>query len=354
MRKSFGQKIMIAFMILAIVACEKISEPDPKAVLSTYVDASLQGRYKEAYAYVSSTDKAVKSLNDYLAENEETDNPFAQALVSSVSFNILNVTKTGQRATGEVQITLPDFDAIFKDIMGTAFKSVFSDANQKEIEQALAKKYESGDVPLTTRKETFQLVKEKEGWKVFLDWKTEKIKKEKQAKIQSLLTEAGKLKESKKLYGALEKYEQALELDSEMVEAKEGIIETKKEIQAFEEKQAYIGNVVLYDLKARYYTSYLDEKVPGVEFKLKNKGNRTLKEVEVTVYFKDATGTIIAEKTYHPVLVSEYSFSGDNKPLKPNYIWQLERGNFYKADSVPTEWKEGAVSAKITNIEFAD
>ena len=89
-----------------------------------------------------------------------------------------------------------------------------------------------------------------------------------------------------------------------------------------------------------------------VEFKIKNKGDRTLKEVEVTVYFKDALGTIIAEKSYHPVLVTKYSFSGGNKPLKPNYIWQMEGGKFYKADSVPSEWKEGVVSAKIANIEF--
>lgn len=116
-------------------------------------------------------------------------------------------------------------------------------------------------------------------------------------------------------------------------------------------KQAYIKNVELYAFKAKYYTTYLDEKVTGVEFKLKNKGDRSLKEVEVTVYFKDANGTIIAED-YHPVLVTKYSFSGDNKPLKPNYVWQMEIGKFYKADSVPSEWKEGSVSAKITNIEF--
>ena len=70
------------------------------------------------------------------------------------------------------------------------------------------------------------------------------------------------------------------------------------------------------------------------------------------MYFKDAKGNVIAEETYYPVLVSEFSFGRDNKPLKPNYIWQLERGKFYRADSVPDEWKEGAVSAKITDIEF--
>jgi len=43
----------------------------------------------------------------------------------------------------------------------------------------------------------------------------------------------------------------------------------------------------------------------------------------------------------------------DNKPLKPNYIWKLEQGRFMQAKSVPSEWKQGSVAAKITDIEFA-
>ena len=120
------------------------------------------------------------------------------------------------------------------------------------------------------------------------------------------------------------------------------------------EKQAYLEKIDLYDFTAKYQDAVLDGRVPGVNFKIKNKGDRTLSKVEVTVYFKSPDGTVIAEESYYPVLVTEESFSGDNKPLKPNYIWQQERGHFYTAKNVPSEWKEGAASAKITAIEFAD
>jgi len=344
--------LLSSLVILSILGCDKISSPSPKQVLNKYLDASLKGRYKEAYNYISSNDKSVKTLDEYLKENSRKNSPIAAALSSSVSFKILKVVKTGETAKADVEITLPDIGVIFRDIMGAAFASAFGNKDEKQIEQALAKKYKDSNIPTTTQTQTFQLVREQDGWKVFLDWKTEKIKREKQAKIQKLLDEAKQLKKEKKLYGALDKYQQVLELDSEIVEAKEGIKETETKIKAFKEKQDYIKNVKLYDLKARYYTTYLDERVPGVEFKLKNKGKRTLKKVKVTVYFKDAKGNVIAEETYYPVLVSEFSFGRDNKPLKPNYIWQLERGKFYRADSVPDEWKEGAVSAKITDIEF--
>ena len=118
------------------------------------------------------------------------------------------------------------------------------------------------------------------------------------------------------------------------------------------EEAAYIKQYVkLYDLKARYYDSVLDGRVPGVDFKIKNLGNRTLNEVDVRVVFYDAEGKPIAEETYYPVLESSYS-SGHN-PLRPNYIWQQERGQFYSAKNVPSEWKVGQVSATVTEIEFA-
>lgn len=350
-RKKF--QFTIVFLVsLAVFACDKITGPGPNKVLNSYLDASLKGRYEEAYSYISSEDKTIKDLQSYLKENTKKDNPFAQAIISKVSYKILKLDKAETTASADVEITLPDFGSIFADVMGAAFKSTFGGGGEKEMEAIMAKKFESGDVPLTTKKETFHLQKENDGWKVFLDWKSEKAKKEKQATISNLLAEAKELRESRKLEGAIQKYEKVLELDSEMVDAKEGIGEVNAEIKQLEDKQAYIDNVVLYDLQSRYYDTYLEKKVPGVEFKIKNKGDRTLKEVEVTVYFKDPSGTIIAEKTYHPVLVTKYSFSGDNKPLKPNYIWQMESGKLYKADSVPSEWKEGSVSAKITNIEF--
>jgi hypothetical protein len=115
-----------------------------------------------------------------------------------------------------------------------------------------------------------------------------------------------------------------------------------------------VNSLELYDLSAEYKNSYIDENIPGVLFKLRNNGDKALSEVEVTVYFKDADGNVISEQNYYPVLVSEYSFSGDNKPLKPGYIWQMEKGKFYQAKKVPSEWDEGSVEASITNIEFME
>lgn len=42
------------------------------------------------------------------------------------------------------------------------------------------------------------------------------------------------------------------------------------------------------------------------------------------------------------------------RPLKPNYIWQMEGGKFYGAENVPTEWATGRADARITDIEFLE
>lgn len=120
------------------------------------------------------------------------------------------------------------------------------------------------------------------------------------------------------------------------------------------EKAAYIAqNLTLYDLDARYRESMLDGRVPGIKFKIKNKGNRTLNEVKVRVVFLDEAGKPIAEDEYFPVLVTETNFSGDNTPLRPNYIWSGKSDEFYTAKQVPSEWQSGRATASIIDIEFA-
>lgn len=118
------------------------------------------------------------------------------------------------------------------------------------------------------------------------------------------------------------------------------------------EQQDYTQLVDLYDFQAKYYESVLDGRVPGVKFKLRNRGDRSLKLVEVTVYFQDGNGTTISEEKYFPVNTSSWMEPG--KPLKPQYVWQMERGEFYSAKNVPDEWQEGKATAKITKIEFEE
>lgn len=119
------------------------------------------------------------------------------------------------------------------------------------------------------------------------------------------------------------------------------------------EEARYINNSLrLYEFEAKYYDSMLDGRVPGVDFKIKNEGDRTINSMTVKVVFYDADDQPIAEELYRPVNVGGFSMGNEDRPLRPNYIWQQESDRFYTAKNVPSEWSEGKARATITDIEF--
>jgi DNA-directed RNA polymerase subunit M/transcription elongation factor TFIIS len=135
--------------------------------------------------------------------------------------------------------------------------------------------------------------------------------------------------------------------------AKDTPSEEKKAEQIRREESDYIKNHVrLYAFEAKYITRRRDSTVPGVSFKIKNDGEKTLYEVNVTVYFKDAEGNIVAEDDFSPVNRFGFISDGDSGPLKPGYIWQPERGKFYVCESVPSEWDPGNAEIEITGVSF--
>lgn len=159
----------------------------------------------------------------------------------------------------------------------------------------------------------------------------------------TLIKEGDDLDFKDRLKDALKKYEEALEAMPESKDALQKINNLKERIQ-------YIKKVSVYDFSAKYYTDMFDGKTTGVKFKLKNNGNKELKGVQVTVYFKDASGKTIYEENFTPI--STYSLFGKKESLKPNHIWQMGNGRFYKADNVPSEWKVGSAEIKVTNLRF--
>jgi len=86
------------------------------------------------------------------------------------------------------------------------------------------------------------------------------------------------------------------------------------------------------------------EAIGVVDGEVKNTGDRSLDEVEVTIYFLDRDGKAVHEDTYHPVLVGGFRKTA---PLRPNYA--LKFGGGFR--NVPDEWS-GNVSVKVTDVKF--
>ena len=109
--------------------------------------------------------------------------------------------------------------------------------------------------------------------------------------------------------------------------------------------------LILYEFSIKMHKTASKNTLPGIKFKIKNAGEKIVKSITVTVYFEDEKGSIIHEEIYSPVYASNIKSS---RPLKPGYIWELEKDEFFPAKSVPSEWKVGAGYARITAIEFTN
>jgi len=333
--------IILIAAALSFAGCG-INTESPENVLQTYRRAVESGDKDVAYKLLSIKDRTIKSLEEYRGKNSE-DLWFSKAFSDVTTYKVISTDIRGEKASIKLESRYPDLNVIVADYEA-AKKSGDEEARKKVVSRMKAH-----DFPKMSETSTFDLVLEPDGWKIFVDY-------EKDAKVAELLKEARKLKDKKKFVAALEKFKEASSLRPNEKYLQDYAQETVDLAKKQAESEAYIPKVELYQLQGRYYNSVLDGRLPGVEFKLKNTGDRTLNEVEVCVYFHDASGTILAEKIYHPVLVisSEYSYSRNNSPLKPGYIWQHESGKFYSAKHVPSEWKPGAVTAKVTYIKFAE
>lgn len=84
---------------------------------------------------------------------------------------------------------------------------------------------------------------------------------------------------------------------------------------------------------------------PGVFGEIKNVGDRTLAEVELTVYCLGADGAPVFEQTHHPVLASSMSFGDASEPLKANY----SRKFGYNLEDAPSDWA-GKVKVEVTKV----
>lgn len=325
---------LLSFTLMLLAGCNFFG-PSPKDVLTKYLNSYYKGNYSETYALLSEKDKNFKNKKEY--ETEFNDNPFAKIFVGKISFNIKEIKTKGNTAEATVEITGPDLSKAAADLMGIAFASAFGGKkDEKEMEKMIAEKFKDKSLPTTTVTQTYDLIKDKEGWRVFLNWEGQK-------KAQAISEQAAQLEKSKKFEEAKAKFQEAIFLDKNNKTAQSKLAEIDKEIEAYKAKKLYFDKIEVRNIHLG--TDFLGHV--GVFGEIKNNGDKTLKQVEVTAYCLDKNDKIVFEKTYHPVLVTEYSFMSDNTPLKPNY----SRRFGYKLDDAPSDWSK-KVKVEVTDVEF--
>lgn len=170
-------------------------------------------------------------------------------------------------------------------------------------------------------------------------------------KVSKLKEEAEALLQSNKFQEALDKYN-AMSLTKSGVDAsEEGMAKTNIAIKEFAKKAEYIEQIEITEFTTTRIDTYTEKGVPAVRIGLKNKGDKSLDQIKVTVFFKDSDGNNIHEKDFSPILVSKYS---NKKPLKPGYVHEMKKDNYLTVKSPLSDWEEGSAEIKIVDIKFTD
>jgi hypothetical protein len=315
-------------------------DPAPDAILLRYLNeelrAGVEGKSRETYRLLSNKDREAISEEEYLLQSTKGDQHISPELIAAmmqaVSYEVTSSTIEGSVAMLEVEMSLP--------ILSASLSAQLRKTVTPELEQKVIAYLQSPERQVKKNTSSYKLVKEKEGWRVFLDLGTKK-------KIDTLVADAEELVPSLSMLGPIEgsvlesmksnllsaeaKYKDALSLGDDW-RAKSNLKYLGEQIQKL---RFYEGNKDRVAITNISVGEGLYGGV-GVFGEVKNNSDVALSKVGITIYFLDKSGNPVHEKSYHPVYVTEKSHGSDAVPLKPNY----SRRFGVKADDAPHEWSK--------------
>lgn len=166
MRITIVLSLVTIVVAVAGVGCASTGG-DAERALSAYLDATTHERYEEAYSYLCDEDRAAMSLEEYTSKN--WDNIVIQSgeFTARTSFEVKRVDVDGDNARAEVEITEPHISVILSDVLGAFITALLDDEEDlQDMEDELKEKYSEGNIPMRTKTEYYDLVKQQGAWKI--------------------------------------------------------------------------------------------------------------------------------------------------------------------------------------------
>lgn len=164
-----------------------LSKLSPEEVLAKLLNSQMkENNPGSSYDLLSTSDKQVRTLEQYTRDN---DIGAWKAYQDKYSFEIKSVEINGEAATAQVSFTVPDMEIIMSEALGQEKMMAIMAAMQAESEggeaesmkkademivEAVSAHYQGGKtLPMTTEEQTYNLVKETGGWKIYHGWQAE-------------------------------------------------------------------------------------------------------------------------------------------------------------------------------------
>jgi len=178
MRRNLYLVILLGALWAALAGCATGGdESKPDDAISLYLSAYMDGRYEEAYQYLSAEDRQAKSLEAYVAERKDSGAFLTRNLHRLISYDIREVTLIDDNhARAKVEISIPDFRAIVGAISAALEAAEYPECALENVSfvrrnvGAFEQKYQTEGIPRRTLQENVELVREGRQWKVRAGW----------------------------------------------------------------------------------------------------------------------------------------------------------------------------------------
>lgn len=175
MARLWGARIPLLLGALLVAACAR--QPGPEAVALEYGRALYASDVETLYRLTSAEDRRARDEATFRAQHGQPGGFAGEAVRQLASFiraKPLQTKTAGRRATVTLRFGLPDANA--SEITTLMYEwddqrlQALSAGERARLLARLAELHRSGKLPILEGDETFELVKEEAGWRLFLNW----------------------------------------------------------------------------------------------------------------------------------------------------------------------------------------
>jgi len=178
MRRNLHLVILLGALGAILAGCATGGdESKPDDTLALYLSAYMNGNYEEAWQFLSSEDRAAKSLEAYIAERKDSGTFLARNLHRLMGYTVRDVAQVDEtHARGTVEFSIPDFRAIVGEVSGALEAAAYPESALENVSfvrrnvGAFEQKYQTEGIPRRTLQEKFDLIREGRQWKVRAGW----------------------------------------------------------------------------------------------------------------------------------------------------------------------------------------
>lgn len=168
----------LALLVSAVFLRTGWSQPaawETVQVAILYVKAGYARDFPEAYGFISSDDRRVKSEKTYVRERGAFSGftlDLAKKLAAFIKATPVEEKIDGNRARLQLHLSFPDANKLSAHLLAWDEERLnkLSPKERRELIETLDRWRKEGKIPMVEAAQDLELVREDKGWRIFLDW----------------------------------------------------------------------------------------------------------------------------------------------------------------------------------------